>query len=192
MTIPTGGRDPPSIAQLGTMALTNVHGVAITCHIDNIRLCGLRTDVLLTEKQLLYNAHFVGMQITIENSAVMSYNFLGVNFWHISAPDTKAIAKSLAQFKIRATEHKKSTYWDNKLVSDSWVAEFLPDIKTILVTEASVERSFMLQSKLFRPERTRLMNALMFLKGNTRNFTSRATVVVKRGVLKRGVLKEVW
>ena len=94
-----------------------------------------------------------------------------------TAPDTKAIAKSLAQFKIRATENKKSTYWDDKLVTDSWVVEFLLDIKNALVTEASVERSFMLQSKLFRPERTRLttetMNALMFMKGNTRNFTSR-------------------
>ena len=111
VTIPTGGRHPPSIAQLGTMALTNgVYGVAITCHIDNIRLCGLRSDVLRAEKQVLSNALFVGMQITIERSAVMSYNFLGVSFLHISAAEVQVHLAARSATKLsEAVVSKTST-----------------------------------------------------------------------------------
>ena len=69
-------------------------------------------------------------------------------------PQTKDINASLSRYRIRSNDSKTSGYWEGKSITDSWIYNFLQDINRVLVTEASVERSFMLQSKLFRPERS--------------------------------------
>ena len=81
-TVPTGGRDPPAIAQLVTSALLLGTTSVSTTHIDNIRLgCDVR-DVLDNDtKVVLQNARSFGIAIEVCSTAD-EYDFLGVTFSH--------------------------------------------------------------------------------------------------------------
>ena len=81
------------------------------------------------------------------------------------------IRDTLRCFRTRTDEQKKmnsAVYWDSMSNNHAHVSEFIRVLRSICVTEASVERSFMAQTKIFKPERNRLsevkMNACLMLK----------------------------
>ena len=83
------------------------------------------------------------------------------------------IREGLMKYKNRnGMERQMSTaeYWNSKALQYSTLAEFATCIGSMLQSEACVERSFMSQSLVMRPDRNRLgnssMNAQLFLKIN--------------------------
>jgi hypothetical protein len=70
-----------------------------------------------------------------------------------------AVESTLAMFSLRTDEEKKmepGKYWRAKALKHPAVATFFVELEGVLVSEGSVERSFWLQCRTFRPDRCRL------------------------------------
>lgn len=86
--------------------------------------------------------------------------------------DVAAIGNALVEFQLRSEADKKipmKEYWSRRSVQFPAVSHFVRETLQLLQTEASVERTFMRQDRIFAPERWRMddeiLNAQMFLAG---------------------------
>jgi len=85
--------------------------------------------------------------------------------------DENALNKEFVEFRLRTEEEKKlspDAYWKQNAGRKPMMYMFRDAMRTVVVTEASVERSFALQKRVFAPQRCRMsdetMNMMMFLK----------------------------
>ena len=104
-TIPTGARDPPSIAQIVTSSLRyNISSTSVvTVHIDNVRILNDCKDTLMTDvSTMLSNAQRLGIILNV-CSISDSYDFLGVHYLHRNDGTVVTIAEKTRQ-KILAAE----------------------------------------------------------------------------------------
>jgi len=85
--------------------------------------------------------------------------------------EVSKLEAELATYKTRSILDRKQTlekYWTSHMLDLTHAAKFALDLRNLLVTEASVERSFVNQTRVYSPLRSGLsgetMNALMILK----------------------------